>query len=98
MKILVTSPVLSACEPLRELLHSIDSPAFLRAHCEAIEQARIDSDLKRANIQRRLAETQLKQVMRSPDPRETVKLKRMVRELSERVRDLEGEVERVEGL
>jgi O-antigen biosynthesis protein len=98
MKILVTPPVLSACEPLRELLRSIDSPAYLRAHCEAIEQARIDSDLKRANIQRRLAETQLKQVMRSPDPRETVKLRRTVRELSERVRDLEGEVERIEGL
>ncbi len=80
-----------ACEPLRELLESIDGPAFLRAHCEAIEQARIDAELKRANIQRRLAETQLKQVMRSPEPRETVALHRRVRELTERVAELEEE-------
>jgi len=89
MAILVSAPVLDACEPLRELLDSIDHPEFLRAHCEAIEQARIDAELKRANIQRRLAETQLKQVMRSPDPRETVALHRRVRELTEHVAELE---------
>ncbi len=89
MAILASAPTLQACAPLRELLESIDSPAFLRAHCEAIEQARIDAELKRANIQRRLAETQLKQVMRSPDPRKTVALHRQVRELTERVAELE---------
>ncbi|HEY7961909.1 MAG TPA: glycosyltransferase [Solirubrobacteraceae bacterium] len=93
MAILATVPVLEACAPLRELLDSIEDPAFLRAHCEAIEQARIDAELKRANIQRRLAETQLKQVMRSPDPRESVALHRRVRELSERVQELEREVQ-----
>jgi len=93
MSILASEAVLSACEPLRELLDSIDTPAFLRAHCEAIEQARIDAELKRANIQRRLAETQLKQVMRSPDPRETVALHRRVRELTERVAELEDGLE-----
>jgi O-antigen biosynthesis protein len=95
MAILASASRLEACTPLRELLQSIDSPVFLRAHCEAIEQARIDAELKRANIQRRLAETQLKQVMRSPDPRETVALHRQVRELTERVAELEeGEEER----
>lgn len=93
MAILVSAPTLEACAPLRELLESIDGPAFLRAHCEAIEQARIDAELKRANIQRRLAETQLKQVMRSPDPRERVALHRQVRELTERVAELEDENE-----
>ncbi len=93
MAILASDATLERCAALRELLDSIDSPAFLRAHCEAIEQARIDAELKRANIQRRLAETQLKQVMRAPDPRETVALHRQVRELSERVSELEGELE-----
>ncbi len=93
MAILASAATLQAHPALRELLASIDSPAFLRAHCEAIEQARIDAELKRANIQRRLAETQLKQVMRAPDPRETVALHRQVRELSERVSELEGELE-----
>jgi GT2 family glycosyltransferase len=93
MSILASAAVLDACAPLRELLDRIDSPAFLRAQCEAIEQARIDAELKRANVQRRLAETQLKQVMRSPDPGETVALHRRVRELSERVEELEREME-----
>jgi GT2 family glycosyltransferase len=93
MSILVSEPVLAARAPLRELLESLDRPAFLRAQCEAIEQARLDAELKRANIQRRLAETQLKQVMRSPDPRETVALHRRVRELTERVAELEDDLE-----
>jgi GT2 family glycosyltransferase/glycosyltransferase involved in cell wall biosynthesis len=90
---LVSAARLKDSEPLRELLDSLDRPAFLRAHCEAIERARIDADLKRANLLRRLAETQLKQVMRSPDPRETVALQRRVRELSERVDELEEDLE-----
>jgi GT2 family glycosyltransferase len=93
MAVLASAPTLEECPPLRELLESIDSPAFLRAHCEAIEQARIDAELKRANIQRRLAETQLKQVMRSPDPRAQVALQRQVRELTERVAELEEDKE-----
>ncbi len=36
--------------------------------------------------------------MRSPDPRETVALKRRVRELSEQVRELSEDLERVEEL
>jgi GT2 family glycosyltransferase/glycosyltransferase involved in cell wall biosynthesis len=98
MAILVSAPVLEQSAALRELLDSIDTPIFLRAHCEAIEQARIEADRKRANIQRRLAETQLKQVTRSEDPRETVALRRRVRELSEQVRDLEGRLERIDEL
>jgi O-antigen biosynthesis protein len=98
MAILASEPVLRASEPLRDLLDSIDSAAFLRAHCEAIEQARIQSDLKRANILRRLAETQLKQVMRSPDPSQTVMLRRQVRELREQVSELEQRVGRVDEL
>lgn len=93
MAILASAQVLDTHPALRELLDSFESPAFLRAQCEAIEQARIDAELKRANIQRRLAQTQLKQVMRSEDPREKVELQRRVRELTERVEDLEEEGE-----
>src|SRR4029077_16110979 len=59
MSILASEPTLAASPPLRKLLDSLDQPDFLRAPCEAIEQARLDAELKRANIQRRLAETQL---------------------------------------
>jgi GT2 family glycosyltransferase len=93
MAILVSAPALKDNPALGALLESLDGARFLRAQCEAIEQARIDAELKRANIQRRLAETQLKQVMRSPDPRETVALQRRVRELSERVAELEDDLE-----
>ncbi len=96
--ILVDAGVLEANTPLRELLDSIDTPAFLRAQCEEIEQARIQSERKRAGALRRLAETQLKQIMRSSDPRETVTLKRRVRELTERVRELQEQLERVDEL
>jgi GT2 family glycosyltransferase/glycosyltransferase involved in cell wall biosynthesis len=98
MAILVSAHVLERSAALCELLDSIDTPAFLRAHCEAIELARIDADHKRANILRRLAETQLKQITRSEDPHETIALRRRVRELSEQVRDLEGRLERIEEL
>ncbi|HST55747.1 MAG TPA: class I SAM-dependent methyltransferase [Solirubrobacteraceae bacterium] len=98
LAVLVSSDTLAACAPLRELLESIDEPAFLRAHCEAIELARIESELKRAGMQRRLAETQLKQIMRSPDPAEAVALKRSVRELSEQVRDLQEQLAEVDDL
>jgi GT2 family glycosyltransferase len=98
LQILVSTAVLESSGPLRELLDSIDTPAFLRAHCEAIEQARIEADRKRAGILRRLAETQLKQITRSENPRETVMLRRRVRELTERVHDLEGNLERVDEL
>jgi GT2 family glycosyltransferase/glycosyltransferase involved in cell wall biosynthesis len=98
LAILVSSGVLEANASLRELLDSIDTPTFLRAHCEAIEQARITSDCRRANVLRRLAETQLKQITRSDDPHETIALYRRVRELSEQVRDLEGRLERVDEL
>jgi GT2 family glycosyltransferase len=84
--------------PLRALLESIDTPAFLRSQCEVIEQARVESERKRAGLLRRLAETQLKQTVRSPNPREDVALKRRVRELTEQVRELSGELERVEEL
>ncbi len=93
MAVLASATALDACAPLRELLDSLESAAFLRAHCEAIEQARIDADLKRANILRRLAETQLKQTMRLRDPRESVALHRRARELSERVAELEEDLE-----
>jgi GT2 family glycosyltransferase len=93
MAILASAPTLTAHPALRELLESTDRPLFLRAQCEAIEQARIEAELKRANIQRRLAETQLKQVLRSEDPREQVAMQRRVRELTERVQELEEEGE-----
>jgi len=96
--ILVSETVLGSSAPLRELLESIDTPTFLSAQCEAIERARIESEHRRARLLRRLAATQLKQIMRSPDPRETVALKRRVRELSEQVRELSECLERVEEL
>ena len=96
--ILVGAGTLRAGTPLRDLLDSIDTPAFLRAQCEEIEQARIQSERKRVGALRRLAQTQLKQIMRSPDPRETVMLKRRVRELTERIHELQAGLERVEEL
>jgi hypothetical protein len=64
MAILLSTTVLEAHDPLRELLDSLDTSMFLRAQCQAIEQARIESERKRAGALRRLAETQLKQIMR----------------------------------
>jgi GT2 family glycosyltransferase len=93
MAMVASEPLLKDHPALRELLEATAGPAFLKAQCEAIEVARIDAELKRANIQRRLAETQLKQVVRSEDPREKVELQRRIRELTERVEELEEEGE-----
>lgn len=98
MAILVSATVLESSTPLRDLLESFDTPAFLRAQCEVIEQARIQSERKRAGMLRRLAETQLKQIMRSSDPDEAVMLKRRVRELTEQVRVLRDGLDRVDEL
>ncbi len=98
LEILVSAATLASNAALRELLDSIQTPAFLLAQCEAIESARIQSECKRAALLRRLGETQLKQIMRSPDPRETVALKRRARELGEQVRELSQDLERVEEL
>jgi hypothetical protein len=98
IQILIGAAALESNAALGRLLDSIDTPAFLRAQCEAIEQARIESERKRAGLRRRLAETQLRQVMKSPDPREAVALKRRARELTEQVRELSEGLERVEEL
>jgi GT2 family glycosyltransferase len=100
MAVLTSASVLArkSNAALRDLLQSIDTPAFLRAQCEAIEGARIESERRRAGLVRRLAETQLKQTMGSPNPGENVTLKRRVRELTEQVRGLSEELERVEEL
>jgi GT2 family glycosyltransferase len=98
MAILASEATVRRCAPLRELLDAIDTQAFMRAHCEEIEAARIEADRKRAGILRRLAETQLKQITRDPDPHEAVALKRRVRELTERVGELEGRLERIDEL
>ncbi|HEY2201334.1 MAG TPA: glycosyltransferase, partial [Solirubrobacteraceae bacterium] len=96
--ILASSTVLESSAPPRDLLDSIDTPTFLRAQCEAVEQARIQSERKRAGALRRLAQTQLKQITRSPDPQETVVLKQQVRELTEQISELEERLGRVEEL
>jgi len=93
MAIVVSERVLETHAALRELLDWIEGPRFLRAQCEAIERARVDAELKRSNIQRRLAETQLKQVMRASEPGAMVALRARVRELTERVAELEGDLE-----
>src|SRR5271165_967842 len=98
LAILASATVLESSARLRELLDRIDTPAFLGAQCEAIEQARIDSERRRAGLLRRLAEAQLKQIAKAPDPRETVALKRRARELGEQVRELSHDLERVEVL
>jgi Methyltransferase domain len=98
LAVLVSTNTLAANASLRALLESIDSAGFMRAHCEAIELARIESELKRAGMQRRLAETQLKQIMRSSDPHEMVALKRDARELNEQLRELREQLTEVEDL
>jgi GT2 family glycosyltransferase/glycosyltransferase involved in cell wall biosynthesis len=74
---------------LRAALARLDTPEVLNAQCEAVELARIQSELKRAGLVRRLAETQLKQVMQRVDPEQLVKLHRRVRELEQSRRELE---------
>ena len=87
LAILVSADLLESRAGLRELLDSIGTAAFLGAQCEAIEQARVESERKQASLLRRLEQTQLKQIMRSPDARENVMLKRRVRELTELARE-----------
>jgi Methyltransferase domain len=62
LEILASTAVLDSNARLRELLGSIDTPAFLRSQCETVELARLDSERKRAGLLRRLTQTQLKQI------------------------------------
>jgi len=90
LAILATSELLAEHPDVEAVLAQIDTPEFLRAQCEAIEHARLQGELKRASLSRRLAETQLKQVMRRVDPEELVALHRRIRELEEQVRETES--------
>ena len=88
--VLVTAETYDGSEPLRTLLGSIDSPELLRAQCEAIERARMESEVRRARLTRRLSET--KQQLRVLDPEELVELKSRAAQLAEQLR-LVGELE-----
>jgi hypothetical protein len=98
LTVLASARVLEGNARLRQLLASLDAPAFMREQCEAIEAARIESERKRAGLLRRLAETQLKQITKSPDPQEAVALKRRVRALTEQLNELSQGLERVDEL
>jgi len=91
LAIVATRELLAGNPDVASVLARIDTPEFLRAQCEAIEYARLQEELKRAQLSRRLAETQLKQVMRRVDPEELVGLHRRVRELQDQLRDAELE-------
>jgi len=93
LAILATSALLAERPAVAAVLERIDTPALLREQCEQIERARLQSELKRASLSRRLAEAQLKQVMRRVDPEELVELHRRNRELEDRARELERQVE-----
>jgi GT2 family glycosyltransferase/glycosyltransferase involved in cell wall biosynthesis len=71
-------------KPLRELLERVDTPAFLRAQCEAIEGARVDSEVRRARTARRLGETELQ--LRAFDPEKLVELEERAVQLQEQLR------------
>jgi GT2 family glycosyltransferase/glycosyltransferase involved in cell wall biosynthesis len=77
----------------RAALARLDTPELLRTLCEAIESARIQSEVKRAGLSRRLVETQLRQTMQRVDPEELVELHRRVRELEQDRRDLRDRVQ-----
>ena len=81
-----------------ELLQSLQSPEFLRRQCEVIEAARIQGEAKRAGLARRLAQTQLKQVLKSADPEQLLELRRQVRELQEQVREQRDQLDTVDDL
>jgi GT2 family glycosyltransferase len=57
--------------PLRELLRRIDSAEFLRAQCDAIESARLESEVRRARLLQRLDETATAGERRQTDLEET---------------------------
>jgi GT2 family glycosyltransferase/glycosyltransferase involved in cell wall biosynthesis len=96
LAILVTDALLAEHPALGDLLARLDTPELLRAQCEAIERARIRSKLSQATLSRRLAETQLKQVMRRVDPEELVGLYARIRELEDQRRELERRLEAAE--
>jgi GT2 family glycosyltransferase/glycosyltransferase involved in cell wall biosynthesis len=91
LAIVATGELLAGNPRVAAVLAGIDTPEFLRAQCEAIEHARLQGDLKHAQLSRRLAETQLKQVMRRVDPEELVALHRRVRKLQDQLHDAELE-------
>jgi GT2 family glycosyltransferase len=93
--VLVATATLAEREPVRQLLDSVDDPAFLRAQCEAIEQARLQAEVRRAGLTRKLAKAELE--LRAVDPEELPELEdraaslgvqlRVVAELEERLGD-----------
>jgi GT2 family glycosyltransferase/glycosyltransferase involved in cell wall biosynthesis len=93
LAILIPSALQEENAAVAAVLGSLDAPELLRAHCEAIETARIDSELKRAAMTSRLTEAQLRQVMQRVDPEELVALYKRVRELEDDRRELERRVQ-----
>jgi GT2 family glycosyltransferase len=96
LAILATDTLLAEYPAVEALLARIDEPELLRTQCEAIEHARIQLELKHAGLSRRLAETQLKQVMRRVDPEELVSLYTRIRELEEQRLEAERQLEAAE--
>jgi GT2 family glycosyltransferase/glycosyltransferase involved in cell wall biosynthesis len=82
--VLLTAETYEDGEPLRVLLDAIDGRELLRAQCEAIESARVESEVRRARLVRRLAET--KEQLRVLDPAELVELKDRAAQLAEQLR------------
>jgi GT2 family glycosyltransferase len=82
--VLLTAARSEDAEPLRRLLDAVDSPEFLRAQCDAIESARMESEIRRARLSRKLEET--KQQLRVLDPEEFVELKNRAVQLAEQLR------------
>jgi GT2 family glycosyltransferase/glycosyltransferase involved in cell wall biosynthesis len=93
LAILVPQARLEQNPALTTVLAGLDTPELLRALCEAIEAARIDSELKRAAMTSRLTEAQLRQVMQRVDPEELIGLYKRVRELEDDRRELERRVQ-----
>ncbi len=94
--VLLTAETLDAeeHEPLRALLESIERPAFLHMQCEAIEDARLKSEVRRARLKRKLAETELQ--LRVVDTSELDELTDRAVQLEEQLRlvsELEGRLQ-----
>jgi GT2 family glycosyltransferase len=70
--VLVTTATLAEHEPVRVLLDSIEDPSFLRTQCEAIEQARLQSEVRRAGLTRKLAKAELQ--LQAVDPEDLPEL------------------------